>query len=64
MNLNKGSKKKINWTMVAIALTLIGLVSVWMILSRHANQDKAYSGAKFIQYKAGDKTGGWTDGIK
>ena len=62
--MKKESRKKINWTIITIAIVLTGLISVWTILSRHANQDKAYSGAKFIQYKAGDKTGGWTDGIK
>ncbi len=53
MYLKKGSRKKINWTIMTIALVLIGIISVWTILSRHANKDKSYTGAKFIEYEAG-----------
>jgi len=53
-----GSRKRINWTIVTIALVLVGLVSIWTILSRHANKDKSYTGAKFIEFEAG----GWMNG--
>ena len=51
--MKKGSRKKANWTIVTIALVLVGLVSIWTIFSRQANKDKSYTGAKFIEYEDG-----------
>lgn len=54
MDLNKANKNRIkNWTITAVAFVLIGLLFVWTILTRQANQDKSYSGAKFVEYQAG-----------
>ncbi|NLB41641.1 MAG: hypothetical protein GX815_05165 [Clostridiales bacterium] len=43
-------KKSVKWVAISIAITIIAVVSLWTFLSRQANQDKSYPGAKFIEY--------------
>jgi cytochrome c biogenesis factor len=47
------SKKSMRWTIILIIVAVIGIVSAWSILSRQANQNKSYTGAKFIGYETG-----------
>lgn len=50
------NKKSIRWTVVLIVVVLaIGTVSLWSILSRRANQEKTYTGARFIRAEAEEK---------
>ena len=59
MDLKKENKKRIkNWAIAAIAFVLIALLSIWTILTQQANQDKSYSGAKFVKSQAGGRTDG------
>jgi cytochrome c biogenesis factor len=43
------SKKSMRWTIILIVVAVIGIISAWSILSRQANQNKSYSGAKFVE---------------
>jgi len=53
MELTKGRRKTIKWSIFIIVMILIATISLWAILSRHTNQDKSYSGAKFVEYHLG-----------
>jgi hypothetical protein len=37
------------WTIILIVVAVIGIISAWSILNRQANQNKSYSGAKFVE---------------
>ena len=51
--MKKWNKKSVRWTVVLIvAILAIGAVSLWSILSRRANQEKTYTGARFIRTEA------------
>ena len=47
------SKRSIKWVIILIVVAVIGTVSVWSILSRQANEDKSYTGARFIRSETG-----------
>ena len=42
-------KKSVKWAAISIVITVIAVVSLWTFLSRQANQDRSYPGAKFIK---------------
>lgn len=44
------NKKSMKWTIILIVVAVIGIVSAWSILSRQANQNKSYTGAKFVEH--------------
>ncbi|HHY82347.1 MAG TPA: hypothetical protein GX505_06670 [Clostridiales bacterium] len=46
-------KKSVKWTIFFIVIVIAGVVSLWTILSRQANQNRSYSGAKYIECPAG-----------
>jgi FlaG/FlaF family flagellin (archaellin) len=41
------------WLVVALVVILVGAISVWTFLSQKANQNRTYSGAKFIEFYSG-----------
>lgn len=45
-------KKSFKWAAISIIITIIAVVSLWTFISRQANQDKSYPGAKFIEYQS------------
>ncbi len=45
-------KKSFRWAAISIIITIIAVVTLWTFISRQANQDKSYPGAKFIEFRA------------
>lgn len=63
MELREKNRKRMKWAIAAIVIVLIGALSVWTILTQQANQDKSYSGAKFIEYWTGGCINGMSSDI-
>lgn len=53
MTLKIKKKKSLSIAVIAVILVIIGAVSVWSYLSRQANKEKTFNGAKFISMDAG-----------
>ncbi|MGI6538020.1 MAG: hypothetical protein ACOX22_06760 [Caldicoprobacterales bacterium] len=49
------------WIMAAILILLMTAISVWTVIGRQANQDRKYSGAKYVE-AVESSSGGRVDG--
>lgn len=47
---------------ILILIIIVGAVTVWSYLNRQANENKKYSGAKFIDYQINEEDRGSING--
>ena len=58
------NKKSMKWVIILIAVAVIGTISVWSVLSRQANENKTYTGARFIRGEAFSFPARWDEGLR